>query len=163
MNDNDKNDNQPPTNDIIKGDAPVGQEKETLDPPPNCPLAAKKKTPINEVKKRIMAFAETFDALRVIPRIILVLYGILVYSLYSWFLSIPTLNHVKCDAALLKILLDSGESLQSAQTLACSIVDVTGGPTTAQAAFVTVIVGLAPVVVGLYQATGRKWEKNQSS
>ena len=32
-------------------------------------------------------------------------------------------------------------------------------PTTQQATFVTIIVGIIPAIIGLYQSTGRKWKE----
>jgi len=59
---------------------------------------------------------------------------------------------------MLKLLLDSKIDLEQAKALACSIVDVVGGPTAAQSAFVTTITGLSAGIFGLYTATGRKWD-----
>lgn len=109
-------------------------------------------------RKYSLALAESFDAWRVIPRIILVVYSALVLNLYLWFKSIPTFVQERCDASMLKILIDANVSLDQAKALACSIVDVVGGPTAAQSAFVTTITGLSAGIFGLYTATGRRWD-----
>ena len=109
-------------------------------------------------RKYSLALAESFDAWRVIPRAILVVYSALVLNLYLWFKSIPTFVQERCDAAMLKMLLEQKVSLEEAKMLACSIVDVVGGPTAAQSAFVTTITGLSAGIFGLYTATGRKWD-----
>ena len=120
-----------------------------------------KKTP----KEHLLTIAEIIDTFRIIPRLFLVLYGILVYNLYHWFTNIETFVQQKCDAALLRVLLDHGEKLDFAQQLACTVGEVTGGPTTVQGAFVTAIVGLAVGVFGFYTSTGKKWgdSKDNSS
>lgn len=109
-------------------------------------------------RKYSLALAESFDAWRVIPRAILVVYSALVLNLYLWFKSIPTFVQERCDASMLKILIDANVSLDQAKALACSIVDVVGGPTAAQSAFVTTITGLSAGIFGLYTATGRRWD-----
>lgn len=109
-------------------------------------------------RKYSLALAESFDAWRIIPRAILIVYSALVLNLYLWFKSIPTFVQERCDAAMIKLLLDSNISLEEAKLLACSVVDVVGGPTAAQSAFVTTITGLSAGIFGLYTATGRKWE-----
>ena len=75
-----------------------------------------KKTP----KEHLLTIAEIIDTFRIIPRLFLVLYGILVYNLYHWFTNIETFVQQKCDAALLRVLLDHGEKLDFAQQLALS-------------------------------------------
>lgn len=109
-------------------------------------------------RKYSLALAESFDAWRVIPRAILVVYSALVLNLYLWFKSIPTFVQERCDAAMLKMLLEQSINLEEAKLLACSIVDVVGGPTAAQSAFVTTITGLSAGIFGLYTATGRRWD-----
>ncbi len=109
-------------------------------------------------RKYSLALAESFDAWRIVPRAILVVYSALVLNLYLWFKSIPTFVQERCDASMLKILIDANVSLDQAKALACSIVDVVGGPTAAQSAFVTTITGLSAGIFGLYTATGRRWD-----
>ena len=113
-------------------------------------------------KEKWLTVAEVIDGYRVVPRLFLALYGVLVYNLYTWFTSIETAAQQACDAALIKILLDHGEKLEAAQALACSVSGVTGGPTTEQAAFVTAIIGLATGVFGFYASTGKKWGGDKS-
>lgn len=113
---------------------------------------------IMKFRKYSLALAESFDAWRIIPRAILVVYSALVLNLYLWFKSIPTFVQERCDAAMLKMLIESNVDLEQAKALACSIVDVVGGPTAAQSAFVTTITGLSAGIFGLYTATGRRWD-----
>lgn len=113
------------------------------------------------VRTALLSIAELIDAFRIVPRFILTMYGILIYQLYLWFTSIETLVQNKCDAALLQILMDHGETLISAQNLACQVVDHVGGPTTAQTAFVTTVVGLSTPLFAFYANTGKKWKKDE--
>lgn len=113
-------------------------------------------------KNKLINVAEVVDAWRIVPRIILLAYSYLVIRLYSWFITIPTYVEQRCDAALMKFLTDNQIPFEEAQELACTISDVVGGPTTAQSAFVTTIIGLSTAVFGLYASTGRKWGNRQS-
>lgn len=112
---------------------------------------------MQKFRKLSLPLAESFDAWRIIPRLVLIAYSALVLNMYLWFKSIPTFAQEKCDVAMLKLLLDSKVDLEQAKSLACSIVDVVGGPTAAQSAFITTITGLAAGIFGLYTATGRNW------
>lgn len=67
-----------------------------------------------------LTVAEMIDAFRIVPRVVLVLYSMLVYIVVTWFMGIPT-------------------------------------PLTQHAALVTTVVGMAAVVIGLYQKSGRTW------
>ena len=105
-----------------------------------------------------LIIAESVDAWRIIPRIILILYGTLVFNLYLWYRSIPTYVQEQCDSGVLRVLMDSNMNVEEARAIACSVFDIVGGPTAAQSAFVTTIIGLSTGIFGLYVATGRKWE-----
>jgi hypothetical protein len=115
------------------------------------------------LRKTSLILAEAFDAWRVVPRLIIIGYSWLVVELYLWYKSIPTYIKQNCDSAVLKILIDDGETLLEASKIACSAVDVVGGPTAAQSAFVTTIIGLSAGIFGLYTSTGRKWVTSDSS
>lgn len=114
------------------------------------------------LRERFLGYAEMIDAFRVVPRFLLSMYGVLVYTLYTWYTSIETVVQETCDAALVKILIDHGESIAAAQELACSVSSVTGGPTTAQTTFVTTVIGLATPLFAFYANTGRDWGKGKS-
>lgn len=113
---------------------------------------------MEQFRKYSLALAESFDAWRIVPRAILIVYSALVLNLYLWFRSIPTFVQERCDAGMLKLLLDQGINIEQAKLMACTIVDVVGGPTAAQSAFVTTITGLSAGIFGLYTATGRRWD-----
>lgn len=120
----------------------------------------KPKSKTDTVRKWFLASGEILDAWRVIPRVVLLGYGILVYHLTTWFLAVPLKDKVECDSELLTTLIDKGVDLEQAQSIACSMVEIVGGPTMSHTAFVTTICGLATGIFGLYVGTGRKWGEN---
>lgn len=73
-------------------------------------------------KKQWMDIAEIVDAFRIIPRFILIGYGVLCYNMYLWFTSLED-------------------------------------PTQTQAAFVSIIIGVAGYIIGSYYKTGKDWDK----
>jgi hypothetical protein len=79
--------------------------------------------------------------------------------LYIWYKSIATYVQEQCDPSVLRVLMELEMSVDEAKVFACSVVDIVGGPTAAQSAFVTTIIGLSTGIFGLYVATGRKWER----
>lgn len=102
--------------------------------------------------------AEAFDTWRVMPRIMLLAYAILVSNLYLWYKSIPTYVQEQCDAATLQIFLNNKIPIEQSIKLSCTVKDVVGGPTPAQTTLVTTIMGLTSVVFGFYTASGRRWD-----
>jgi len=111
-----------------------------------------------DIRKISLQLAEAVDAWRLVPRLILVCYAWLVHELYLWYTKIPTYVQEKCDAAVIQLFVDAGMELAKAQQLACTVIDVVGGPTAAQSAFVTTIIGLSTGIFGLYASTGRRWD-----
>ena len=118
---------------------------------------------IMKFRKYSITLAESFDVWRIVPRTVLIAYSYLVLNLYLWFKSIPTFTQIKCDPVILRMLLDNHTDLVSAKSLACSVADVVGGPTTAQSAFVTTIVGLSTGIFALYTTTRRNWNNGLPS
>lgn len=114
---------------------------------------------MRKFKTWALTLAESFDAWRIVPRAMLISYGYLVWSLYTWYKNIPIYVQTKCDGAVLQILLDKSMKLAQAQELACNIVGTVGGPTSEQTMFVTTIIGLSTGIFALYTTTGRKWQK----
>lgn len=112
---------------------------------------------MQRTRQNILLFAEAIDAWRVVPRLMIVSYGYLVFNLYIWYKNIPTYVQEKCDANVLMSLMSKGMTALDAKAYACSVFDVVGGPTAAQSTFVTTIIGLSTGIFGLYTATGRKW------
>jgi len=110
------------------------------------------------LREKVLTWAEIADAWRIIPRLLVALYGILVYSLYSWYKSLETIELKDCDQALLRTLAEMGTEVQQAYDMACITVGLTGGPTTEQNIFVTAIIGLATGVFAFYVNSGRRWD-----
>lgn len=112
-------------------------------------------------KEHLLDAAESFDAWRVVPRMMLLSYGYLVWHLYMWYRSIAVYTQTKCDGVILQLLLDHGMTFLQARDLACNIVGTVGGPTGEQTVFVTTIIGLSTGIFALYTTTGRKWAMEQ--
>lgn len=105
-----------------------------------------------------LVFAESFDAWRIMPRLVLIAYSILVCNLYIWYKSIPTYVQETCDAASLQLFLNNKIPIEQAIKLGCTVKDVVGGPTPAQTTLVTTIIGLTTIVFAFYTNSGRNWE-----
>lgn len=113
---------------------------------------------VKQIRQNTLLMAEAFDAWRVIINIMLLAYGYLVFNLYIWYKNIPTYVQEKCDPQLVADLLTRGKSIAEVKQFACTVIDVVGGPTTAQSTFVTTIIGLSAGIFGLYTASGRRWD-----
>ena len=114
---------------------------------------------INIFRKWSLAIAETIDAWRIVPRVIITGYSILVWYMVDAFLAIETISKVDCDAAVLKVLLEGGQSLETATNIACRVVD-TIGPPISYTTLLSVVIGAAAAVFGLYASTGKDWSKS---
>lgn len=112
----------------------------------------------NKFRIYSLSLAESLDAWRIIPRIMLIAYSLLVVNMYVWYKSIPTYVQEKCDAAVVDIFIKNHSTIEDAQKAACSVQAVVGGPTPAQTALVTTIIGLSSLIFGFYANSGRKWE-----
>lgn len=135
---------------------------ETTEPvPSNCPLAPKNAGKPSRAKRWVLSIAETIDALRIIPRMVLIGYSALLTYMVFWYMGIETVIKTECNAALIQILLDKNLDLEKAQVLACTIADMVGGPTIAQTALVSAVVGLAAPIFGFYATTSKKWSNGE--
>jgi len=112
---------------------------------------------MGEFFNRSLRFAEVMDAWRVVPRIIILAYGYLVYKLYTWYRGMTTVEKTECSDSILATLIESGVDPEVALTMSCVVVDVVGGPTGYQTAFVTAIIGLATGIFAFYVNSGRSW------
>lgn len=95
---------------------------------------------IDTMRRTYLAIAEAIDAYRVIPRLLLIAYGMLVYKTWMWYTSLEPYVLAEC----VDVANDVSQCIISA-------------PTTQHAALVTTVVGIAGLVIGAYQASGRKW------
>lgn len=114
-------------------------------------------------KETLLHGAEIIDAWRIVPRTILIAYMYLMMKTYIWYVSLITYVEKQCDAGLMKFFTDNGMTIDDAMNISCRIVDVVGGPTTAQTAFVATIFGLSGPIFGFYTSTGRKWGRNKNN
>lgn len=114
----------------------------------------------NTFRRLSLTAAEAFDAWRVVPRLMLVAYGFMVWAVVSWYMSIPSANQTQCQADVLSTLLSNSVPVDQARNIACSITETIGGPTSEQTMFVSIVTGLSSVVMGLYLNTGKtsKWQ-----
>lgn len=108
-----------------------------------------------DLRNLSLALSEAFESWRVIPVTLVIAYVALVAKLSMWFMSIPTYVQERCDPAVLQIFLDNKYSIADAQRLSCTAIDVIGGPTGNQTAFVSTIVGLSVGIFALYIQTSR--------
>ena len=112
----------------------------------------------NKFRVFSLTCAESFDSWRIVPRLMLIGYTVLVINMYSWYKSIPTYVQERCDPAVIQILIQNKFTPIDAQKSACSVQNVVGGPTPAQTTLVTTIIGLSSLIFGFYASSGRKWE-----
>ena len=117
---------------------------------------------MNKFRRWMFVASEAFNMWRVVPRIIILAYSYLVWSMYAWYKSIPTFVQIKCDSALFEILLAKGQKMDTIKELACSIIGTAGGPTAEQTAFVTIIIGLSSAIFALYTGSGKKYDVPES-
>jgi len=106
--------------------------------------------------QRIITGAEVIDALRVVPRLILGTYVAGVAWIIDWYINYDVQYVTECDSATLNVLMREHVPLAEAKAIACSVTQVIGQPS-GYTALVTVMVGAAAIVFGLYTNSGRKW------
>lgn len=94
---------------------------------------------IDAWRKFHMAFAEWFDAWRVIPRLIVAGYAYLLYKITIWYLSLEPKIIEGCDIDKL--------------AEAC----ISQAPNTQHMAFVTAVFGISAAIFAFYTNSGKKW------
>ena len=113
--------------------------------------------PVN-FRRISLTLAESVDAWRIFPRLIIFMYTLLIMWVCTWYFAIPTYQVTHCDPTSMKIMTDSGIPIKDAIKYACNVTEITGGPSMAQTTFVSTIVGMAGLIFGMYTSTGRKWD-----
>ena len=93
---------------------------------------------IDTYRKGQLAVAELVDAWRVVPRILVGAYSVLVWKVVKWYMMLEPKMIAGCA---------------SDTALDC----VYQAPTTQHAALVTAVVGVSAAVFGLYTNSGKKW------
>jgi hypothetical protein len=112
---------------------------------------------INTFRRWSLAIAESVDAWRVVPRIVVAGYSYLIGYMVLYFLSHDNVEHVTCDPAVLKVLLDANTDLATATDIACRVTDIIGPPDSLTG-IVGTLIGAGAVVFGLYSSTSKKWD-----
>ena len=90
-------------------------------------------------RKTHMAIAEWIDAWRMVPRILTAGFGVLLFQVAHWYMSLKTTMVEGCNVELLKA--------------AC----IDAAPNTQHAVILTVLVGAATAIFGLYTNSGKNW------
>lgn len=93
---------------------------------------------VDTIRKGHLSLAEFIDAWRIIPRVLVVGYGFLLFKVVKWYMNLQPFMLEGCVS----------------DTVTDCIVQA---PTTQHAALVTAVVGVAAAVFGLYANSGRKW------
>lgn len=94
---------------------------------------------IDAWRKLHMSMAEFIDAWRIIPRAVVILYGIGMWKIAEWYMSLEPYLIKDCNVELLKEK--------------C----IVEAPTTEHMALVTAVLAVAAAVFGLYTNSGKKW------
>lgn len=93
---------------------------------------------IDKFRQVHLALAESLDAWRIVPRVLVALYCYMLYKVVDWYMGLHPYMMDKCV---------------SQNVLDC----IVQAPTTQHAALVTAVVGISAAVFGLYSSTGKKW------
>jgi len=115
-----------------------------------------KESRVNKIRRISMMLSEGIDSWRIIPRIVIAGYAWLVGYMVWHFLTFKNIEKIECDSELIKVLLDAGQNLEVAKSVACQVVDIIGPPTTLTG-LVAIIVGASAAVFGLYANSGKDW------
>lgn len=94
---------------------------------------------IDTWRKGHMAVAEWVDAWRLIPRLLVIGYGWMLWKVVKWYMNLHPSIINGCNVELLKE------------------VCVEQAPNTQHAVVLTAVIGVAAAVFGLYTNSGRKW------
>jgi len=114
---------------------------------------------VNTERIKRLAWAELFDAWRVMPRFLVTMYMVLVAYVVKSFFEVKTFAKIECDAALFEKLIQLNIPIDQVQAVACRAVDVVGGPTTTHTVLVTTICSLSAAIFAFYTSSGREWAK----
>lgn len=86
---------------------------------------------------------------RVVPRIMLFLYAILLCITLVWYLDFPVEYQVRTDAQLVQVLIDAGKSPDTAVLMASTKVEAIGRPH-GYTALLSAMFAAAPFMFGFY-------------
>lgn len=89
------------------------------------------------------------DKHKILVKLCLVLYIIVAGGVLHWYTSFELQYETRCDAQVLKVILDEGEDLLVAEAIACSVTKVLGPPT-GHITLVTTVVAAGSGLLGFY-------------
>lgn len=94
-------------------------------------------------KSWCLQIAEIVDAWRIVPRVLVLLYGLMLYNTITWYMNLQPYMLEDC---------------KSDKVSEC----IVQAPTTQHAALVTAVVGISAAFFGLYANSGRSWGRDKS-
>ena len=95
---------------------------------------------IDSLRRFYLSIAEATDAWRVVPRLLVTGYGVLLYNVVTWYSELKPYMLEGCTSDVVQDCL-------------------VAAPTTQHAALVTAVVGVAAAFFGLYTSSGQKWDR----
>jgi hypothetical protein len=95
---------------------------------------------------------------RVIPRLLVVLWILLIYSAYSWYIDYEIVYKTQCDAKVLELLIEKGH--KNPEAVACTTTEAIGRPN-GYTVLLSTLFGAGTGIFGLYvNSGGRRNEDN---
>lgn len=94
---------------------------------------------IDNFRQLHLSIAEALDAWRIVPRVLVGLYCLMLYKVVMWYMALEPKMLKGC--------------VSETSVMDC----IVQAPTTQHAALVTAVVGISAAVFGMYSSTGRKW------
>lgn len=98
---------------------------------------------VDKFRKMHLAVAELIDAWRIIPRLLVVGYSILLVKLTMWYINLEPYIMEEC--------------LKYTDNVSKCIVDA---PTTSHSVIITALIGVAGGIFGFYAKSGKDWSKS---
>ena len=95
---------------------------------------------IDVIRRTYLSIAEATDAWRIVPRLLVTGYGVLLYNVVTWYSSLAPYMMEGCKSDVVQDC-------------------IVQAPTTQHAALVTAVVGVAAAFFGLYTSSGQKWDR----
>lgn len=106
--------------------------------------------------------AKTLDMYRVFPRLVLITYVIGLSISVNWYLSYDVKPEIKCDSAVMQVVLTNGGDINQAELLACRQIGVIGRPV-GYTALLSTMFGAGAVFFGFYTNSGWKWNASNKT
>lgn len=106
--------------------------------------------------------AKIIDMYRIFPRIVLIVYIVGLIVSVNWYVSYEVTAEIKCDAAVMQVIISEGEDVTKAEAIACRQVGVIGRPV-GYTALITTMFGAGAVFFGFYTNSGWRWHVEEKS